>query len=98
MPDLSMSVLLVDDYASMRRTIRSMLNQIGFTRITEDDGKGALSLIEEHEFGLIISDLMMTPVTGLDLLRAVRSDERTARTLFVMVTGAAHQDLVVAAK
>lgn len=98
MPDLSVPVLLVDDYASMRRTIRAMLNQIGFTSITEDDGKGALSLIEEQEFGLIISDLMMSPVSGLDLLRAVRTDWRTERTLFVMVTGAAHQDLVIAAK
>ncbi len=98
MADLSLPVLLVDDYASMRRTIRSMLNQIGFTSIIEDDGSGALSLIHEKDFGLIISDLMMTPVSGLDLLRAVRSDWRTSQTLFVMVTGAAHQDLVVAAK
>jgi two-component system, chemotaxis family, chemotaxis protein CheY len=96
--DLSLPVLLVDDYASMRRTIRSMLQHIGFTTITEDDGSGALSLIQDLDFGLIVSDLMMTPVSGLEILRKVRGHPRTQATLFVMVTGAAHQDMVLAAR
>lgn len=98
MLDLSLPVLLVDDYASMRRTIRSMLQHIGFTTITEDDGSGALSLIQDLDFGLIVSDLMMTPVSGLEILRKVRGHPRTQATLFVMVTGAAHQDMVLAAR
>ena len=98
MPDLSLPVLLVDDYASMRRTVRSMLQHIGFTSIAEDDGSGALPLIQDQSFGLIISDLMMKPVNGLELLRKVRGHPRTSATLFVMITGAAHQDLVLAAR
>lgn len=98
MPDLSLPVLLVDDYASMRRTIRSMLQHIGFTSIKEDDGSGALSLIQDQDFALIVSDLMMTPVSGLEILRKVRGHPRTSGTLFVMVTGAAHKDLVLAAR
>jgi two-component system chemotaxis response regulator CheY len=97
-PDLTIPVLLVDDYASMRRTIRSMLQHIGFANITEDDGSGALALVQDQDYGLIISDLMMTPVSGLDILRKIRSDPRTSSTLFIMVTGAAHQDVVLAAR
>jgi two-component system chemotaxis response regulator CheY len=97
MPDLSLPVLLVDDYTSMRRTIRSMLQHIGFTDITEDDGTGAQVLLQERRFGLIISDLLMTPVTGIDLLRGVRDDPRIAGTPFVLVTGAAQHDLVLTA-
>ncbi|MFK7867433.1 MAG: response regulator [Alphaproteobacteria bacterium] len=82
------SVLIVDDYKTMLRVIRSMLKQIGFSTIDEaSDGKMALNLTREKTYDLIISDWNMQPLSGLELLQAVRaSGTDSANVPFIMVT------------
>ena len=96
--DLSMKVLVVDDFATMRRIIKNVLRQIGFTQILEaDDGTTALGLLKENKVDLIISDWNMPQMNGLDLLKAVRKEEPTKVIPFVMVTAEAQKDNVLQA-
>ncbi len=98
--DLSMKVLVVDDFATMRRIIKNVLKQIGFTNLLEaDDGTTALVVLKEkdNEVGLIISDWNMPQMSGLDLLKTVRGDESTKKIPFLMVTAEAQKDNVLQA-
>ena len=96
---MSMKVLVVDDYATMRRIIRNLLTQIGFTDVDEAaDGASALSKLREAKFGLVISDWNMEPMTGFELLKTVRSDDALKTTPFIMVTAESKTDNVIAAK
>jgi len=96
--DLNMKVLVVDDFATMRRIVKNVLKQIGFTKIVEaDDGSTALAVLKKDEVGLIISDWNMPKVSGLDLLKTVRSDESMKDMPFLMVTAEAQKDSVVQA-
>jgi two-component system chemotaxis response regulator CheY len=96
--DLNMRVLVVDDFATMRRIVKNVLKQIGFTNILEaDDGSTALAVLQQDKIDLIISDWNMPKVTGLDLLKAVRSDESMKGTPFLMVTAEAQKDNVIQA-
>ncbi len=91
-------VLLVDDLANVRRVMKRILKQIGFTKVTEaDDGSTALAELEKREVDLIISDWNMPKVSGLELLKAVRSDESMKDTPFLMVTVEAQKDNVLEA-
>src|SRR4030081_1684358 len=73
--DLSMSVLVVDDYNTMIRIIRNLLKQLGFEHIDDaSDGSAALNKMRGKKYGLVISDWDMEPMTGYDLLRGVRDD------------------------
>jgi len=84
--DLNIKVLVVDDFATMRRIVKNILKQIGFTKITEaDDGSTALAALKNEKVDLIISDWNMPKVSGLDLLKAVRSDASMKDTPFLMV-------------
>lgn len=97
--DKSMNVLVVDDYATMVRIVRGLMEQLGFKNIdTALDGPSALELLRRKEYGLILSDWNMAPMTGLDLLKQVRADPRTKSTPFVMVTAEAKTENVVAAR
>lgn len=96
--DLSMKVLVVDDFATMRRIIKNVLKQIGFTHILEaDDGATAIEVLKENEVDLIISDWNMPRMNGLDLLKTVRNKESTKAIPFVMVTAEAQKDNVLQA-
>jgi two-component system chemotaxis response regulator CheY len=96
--DLNMKVLVVDDFATMRRIVKNVLKQIGFTHIVEaDDGTTALSVLKENRVDLIISDWNMPKMTGLDFLKTVRGDESTKDIPFVMVTAEAQKDNVLQA-
>ena len=96
--DLNMKVLVVDDFATMRRIVKNVLKQIGFTKIVEaNDGSTALAVLKKDEVGLIISDWNMPKVSGLDLLKTVRSDESMKDMPFLMVTAEAQKDSVVQA-
>jgi two-component system chemotaxis response regulator CheY len=96
--DLKMKVLVVDDFATMRRIIKNVLKQIGFTNIVEaDDGTTALEALKEKKVDLIISDWNMPKMTGLDLLKTVRGNESTKDLPFVMVTAEAQKDNVLQA-
>jgi len=97
--DLSMPVLVVDDYKTMIRIIRNLLGQLGFTNIDEaEDGKSALDKLREQKFGLVISDWNMEPMTGYELLREVRADEKLKSTPFIMITAESKTENVIAAK
>ena len=94
-----MNVLVVDDYKTMVRIVRGLLEQLGFKNIDDAaDGVSALQKIQENNYGLILSDWNMTPMTGYELLKAVRADPRTKTTPFVMITAEAKTENVVAAR
>ncbi|WP_312782658.1 response regulator [Brevundimonas sp.] len=97
--DKSMNVLVVDDYKSMVRIVRGMLNQLGFVNVDDaPDGAAAMALLKEKTYGLVLSDWNMQPVTGLELLKQVRAEEKTRTTPFVMVTAEAKVENVIAAR
>jgi two-component system chemotaxis response regulator CheY len=96
--DFGLSVLVVDDFATMRRIIKNVLKQIGFTNILEaDDGTTALGVLKENKVDLIIADWNMPKMTGLDLLKRIRGEESTKHIPFVMVTAEAQKDNVLQA-
>jgi len=97
--DKSMSVLIVDDYKTMLRIIRNLLKQLEFENVEEAlDGTEALAKLRAGQFGLVISDWNMAPMTGLDLLKEVRADGRLKDTPFIMITAESKTENVVAAK
>jgi len=97
--DLSMPVLVVEDYNTMIRIIRNLLKQLGFENIDDaSDGSAALGKMRGKKYGLIISDWNMEPMTGFDLLKAVRADEATAKVPFILVTAESKPENVLAAQ
>jgi two-component system chemotaxis response regulator CheY len=96
--DTSMTVLVVDDFATMRRIVKNVLKQIGFSDILEaDDGATALDVLKENKVDLIVSDWNMPKMTGLDLLKKVRGDESMKQIPFLMVTAEAQKENVLQA-
>ena len=94
-----MKVLVVDDYATMRRIIKNQLTQLGYNDVEEAaTGEDALKKLRETHYNLVISDWNMEPMTGYDLLRKVRSDEKLKETPFIMVTAETKADHAIAAK
>ena len=97
--DLSMPILVVDDYNTMIRIIRNLLRQIGFQDVDDaNDGTAALAKMREKKYGLVISDWNMEPMTGYELLKQVRSDAALNGTPFIMVTAESKTENVIAAK
>ena len=97
--DKNMQILIVDDYKTMLRIISNLLKQIGFSNVDEAiDGGSALGKLREKSYGMIISDWNMEPMTGLQLLKEVRADEKLKTTPFIMITAESKTENVVAAK
>jgi len=97
--DKTMNVLVVDDYKTMVRIVRNLLEQLGFHNIDEaTDGPTALGMIRSKDYGLVLSDWNMQPMTGFEMLQQVRAEDRTKSLPFVMVTAEAKTENVVAAK
>ncbi|MDJ0685652.1 MAG: response regulator [Alphaproteobacteria bacterium] len=97
--DLNMQVLIVDDYKTMLRIIRNLLKQLGFNNVDEAmDGSEALTKIRAKDYGLVISDWNMEPMTGIQLLREVRADRATQNLPFIMITAESKTENVIAAK
>ncbi len=97
--NLSMPVLVVDDYKTMVRIIRNLLKQLGFSEIDDaSDGTDAFAKMKAKKYGLVISDWNMEPMTGYELLKEVRSDEALSKTPFIMVTAESKTENVIAAK
>lgn len=95
----SMDVLIVDDYKTMLRIIGNLLRQLGFENVDEAmDGTEALQKLREKEYGLVISDWNMEPMTGFQLLKEVRSDDNLKSIPFIMVTAESKTENVIAAK
>ncbi|MFO7885849.1 MAG: response regulator [Desulfobacteraceae bacterium] len=96
--DTSIKVLIVDDFATMRRILKNILKQIGFKNLLEaDDGTTALEVLEKQSVDLVISDWNMPKMTGLELLKILRGDKRYARIPFLMVTAEAQKQNVIEA-
>jgi two-component system chemotaxis response regulator CheY len=85
--DFSMKVLVVDDFATMRKIIRNVLKQIGFEDIAEaEDGAAALQILKTEKVGLVVTDWNMPNMSGLDLLRKIRQNSQFAEVPVLMVT------------
>jgi two-component system, chemotaxis family, chemotaxis protein CheY len=96
--DRHIKILVVDDFATMRKVIRNLLKQVGYENIVEaEDGVIALRTLKSKKIDLVISDWNMPNMTGMELLQTVRSDEDLKSTPFLMVTAEALQDNVIAA-
>jgi two-component system chemotaxis response regulator CheY len=92
-------ILIVDDYKTMLRIIGNLLRQLGFQHIDEAyDGTEALKHLSHTHYDLIISDWNMEPMSGIDLLKAVRADPKTHSIPFIMVTAESKTENVIAAK
>lgn len=97
--DMTMPILIVDDYKTMLRIIRNLLKQLGFDNVDEAaDGSAALAKMRTRKYGLVISDWNMEPMTGFQLLKEVRADESLKPTPFIMITAESKTENVVAAK
>lgn len=95
--DMNMNILVVDDYQTMIRIIRNLLKQLGFNNIDEAaDGKAALEKVAAKNYGLIISDWNMEPMTGLDLLKSVRGSGN--KVPFIMVTAESKTENILVAR
>ncbi|HNZ35625.1 MAG TPA: chemotaxis response regulator CheY [Syntrophales bacterium] len=94
----SLKILIVDDFATMRKVIRNLLKQGGFENVVEaEDGVAALKVLKSQQVDFIISDWNMPNMSGLELLKAVRGDDELKALPFLMVTAEALKDNVVAA-
>ena len=97
--DKNMNVLIVDDYKTMLRIVGNLLKQLGFSNVDEaTDGSMALTMFKNKNYGLIISDWNMEPMSGLDLLKQVRVSTANNNVPFIMVTAESKTENVIAAK
>ena len=98
MNEKNIKILVVDDFATMRKVVRNLLKQVGYEDIVEaEDGVMALKALKSQKIDVVVSDWNMPNMSGLELLKAVRADADLAKTPFLMVTAEALQDNVVAA-
>ena len=96
--DLSMKVLVVDDMSTMRRIIKNVLKQIGYSDFGEaENGKDALTKLKAQKFDLVVSDWNMPEMTGIDLLRAIRADPELKHLPVLMVTAEAQKENIIEA-
>ncbi len=96
--DKNMRILIVDDFSTMRKIIKNILRQLGYTNVTEaDDGTTGWEALNRDNIDFIISDWNMPQMTGIELLRKVRSSEEYANTPFLMVTAEAQQENIIEA-
>jgi two-component system chemotaxis response regulator CheY len=93
-----MKILIVDDFSTMRRIIKNLLHELGFTNTAEaDDGATALPMLQEGDFDFLVTDWDMPGMSGFELLKAVRADKRLTAMPILMVTAEAKRDQIVAA-
>lgn len=93
-----MKILIVDDFSTMRRIIKNLLRDLGFSNTSEaDDGVTALPMLQNGNFDFLVTDWNMPGMTGIDLLKAVRADDRLKDMPILMVTAEAKRDQIVEA-
>ncbi len=96
--DKNMKVLVVDDFSTMRRIVKNLLRDLGFTNIQEaDDGSTALPMLKEGDFDFVVTDWNMPGMQGIDLLKAVRADEKLSTIPVLMVTAEAKKEQIIVA-
>jgi two-component system chemotaxis response regulator CheY len=93
-----MKFLVVDDFSTMRRIVKNLLHDLGYPNVTEaDDGKTALPMLQAGGFDFLISDWNMPGMSGLDLIKAVRSDTKLAKLPVLMLTAEAKREQIIEA-
>lgn len=93
-----MKFLVVDDFSTMRRIVKNLLHDLGYPNVTEaDDGKTALPMLQAGSFDFLISDWNMPGMSGLDLIKAVRSDEKLKKMPVLMLTAEAKREQIIEA-
>lgn len=93
-----MKILVVDDFSTMRRIIKNLLKDLGFTNVQEaDDGSTALPMLQQGDFDFVVTDWNMPGMQGIDLLRNIRADDNLKHIPVLMVTAEAKKEQIVAA-
>jgi two-component system, chemotaxis family, chemotaxis protein CheY len=96
--DKNMKILVVDDFSTMRRIVKNLLRDLGFTNTQEaDDGTTAWPMLESGNFDFVVTDWNMPGMTGIELLQKIRADDRLKTMPVLMVTAEAKRDQIVAA-
>lgn len=96
--DPNMKILVVDDMVTMRRIVKNILKQLGFANVDEaENGQEALQKLRADTYGFVVSDWNMPVMTGIDMLRAIRADEKLKPTPVLMVTAEAQQSNLIEA-
>ncbi len=96
--NMKMPILIVDDYKTMLRIVRNLLKRFGFENVDEAaDGGEAFNKMKEKQYGLVISDWNMEPVTGIQLLQQVRADANMKDTPFIMISAESKTENAMAA-
>lgn len=96
--DPSMKILVVDDMVTMRRIVKNVLKQLGFSNIDEaENGQDGLQKLRAGQYNFVVSDWNMPVMTGIDMLRAIRADEKLKAIPVLMVTAEAQQSNLVEA-
>ena len=94
----NMKILVVDDFSTMRRIVRNLLNELGFQDITEaDDGSTALPLLKAGSFDFVVTDWNMPGMPGIELLKAIRADDKLRHLPVLMVTAEAQREQIIEA-
>ncbi|CAN4279054.1 chemotaxis response regulator CheY [Pseudoxanthomonas sp. LjRoot125] len=93
-----MRILIVDDFSTMRRIIKNLLNDLGYTNTAEaEDGNSALTALSQGSFEFVVTDWNMPGMTGIELLKAIRADERFKTLPVLMVTAEAKREQIIEA-
>ena len=96
--DPSMKILVVDDMSTMRRIVKNILKQLGFNNLEEaENGQDALTKLKADNYGFVVSDWNMPVMMGIDMLRAIRADEKLKKIPVLMVTAEAQKENLMAA-
>lgn len=96
--DTKMKVLVVDDFSTMRRIVKNLLTELGFTNIDEaDDGSSALPILEQGGIDFLVTDWNMPKMAGIDLLKAVRANPKISHIPVLMVTAEAQRSQIMEA-
>jgi two-component system chemotaxis response regulator CheY len=98
MPDKKMRILIVDDFSTMRRIIRNILKQLEFVNVEEaEDGNAAFEKLKEADYDLVITDWNMPNMTGLDLLKEIRANEKLKDLKVLLVTAESEKENIIQA-
>ncbi|MDT8438374.1 MAG: chemotaxis response regulator CheY [Wenzhouxiangellaceae bacterium] len=96
--DKNIEILVVDDFSTMRRIVKNQLREIGFSNIREaEDGAAAMQVLKSAHIDFVVTDWNMPNVTGLDLLKQIRADERLKSIPVLMVTAEAKREQIIEA-
>ncbi len=98
MADQNMRILVVDDFSTMRRIVRNLLKELGFSNVDEaEDGQVALHKLKNGQFDFVVSDWNMPNMTGIELLKAMRADPQLKHIPLMMVTAEAKKENIIEA-